>query len=411
MKVLLISNIDFPVSHDLTYGATQRVVYALAKELQQLGTEVIVCCSGDSDELEGARYATVKRALGQPVGDFNTDRELYERHFELSLERALSAGSDIVHDHSFLLLSDAYRRYESALRMPVLTTLHGAVTADSNPERCTTYRQRAGPNVFFNCVGQHQAELYRQHIDICGVVHNGLFLDDYQLQSQKKDYLFILGRIICYKGQDIAIEVAEKTGRKLIIAGPIIEPDYFGQFRSRVRMMPHIGAIPVTPSYFPEVVEPVLARPEPAVYIGELNDEQKDVWFGHAACFLMPISWDEPFPLVLLEAMACGSPVLAFNRGGVSESVVDQKTGFLLETVDDMVEAIRNVGQIDPLECRRHVEEHFSSQAMCQGYLDLYGKLITRTIDPRLALPERLSRPHHNFASRLHDQDHGEQPD
>ncbi len=376
MKVLLISNIDFPVSHDLKYGATQRVVYTLTTELQQLGVEVTVCCSGDSDELEGARYATVKQALGHPVGDINTDREVYERHFQLSLGRALSTGSDIVHDHSFLLLSDAYHRYESTLRMPVLTTIHGAVSADTNPERCATYRQRARPNVFFSCVSQHQAELYRRHLDINAIVHNGIFLDNYQLQSQKKGYLFNLGRITWYKGQDIAVEVAEKTGRKLIIAGPIIEPDYFGQFRSRVRMMPHIGAIPVTPSYFPEVVEPVLARPEPAVYIGELDDEQKDVWFGHAACFLMPIRWDEPFPLVVLEAMACGTPVIAFNRGGVSESVVDGETGFLVDTVDEMVDAVSKVEQLDARECRRHVEQHFSSQAMCRRYLDLYGKLI-----------------------------------
>ncbi len=379
MKVLLISNIDFPVSHDLKYGATQRVVYTLTKELQQLGAEVTVCCSGDSDELEGARYATVKRALGQPVGDINTDREVYERHFQFSLDRALSAGFDIVHDHSFLLLSDAYHRYESTLRMPVLTTIHGAVSADTNPERCATYRQRARPNVFFSCVGQHQAKLYRRHIDINAVVHNGIFLDDYQLQSQKKGYLFNLGRITWYKGQDIAVEVAEKTGLKLVLAGPIVEPDYFDRFRSRVKVMPHVGTGPVTPFYLTEVIEPVLAYPEPALYIGQLDDRQKAMWFGYAHSFLMPVRWDEPFPLVLLEAMACGTPVLAFNRGGVAEIVVNEKTGFLIDSVDEMAEAVSKVGRISPLECRRHVEEHFSSQAMGLKYMELYQRLLRST--------------------------------
>ena len=380
MKVLLISNIDFPVSGNLKYGATQRVVYALAKGLQELGAQVTVCCSGDSDELGGARYATVERALGRAVIDIHTDREVYERYFEASLERALSEGVDLVHDHdSMLMLSDAYRRYESILHMPILTTLHGAITADSNLEKCTIYRQLARPNVFFSCISQHQAALYRPHINIRAVIYHGIFVDDYHLQREKKNYLFSLGRIARRKGQDIAIEVAERTGLKLILAGNIVEPDYFDQFRSQVRVMSHIGTVPVTPSYLVEVVEPVLAYPEPAVYIGQLDDTQKDMWFGYARSFLMPVRWDEPLGLVLLEAMACGTPVLAFNRGGIPEIVVDKKIGFLLDSVDEMVEAVSKVSQIDPLECRRHVEQHFSSRAMVLQYLKLYEELLSST--------------------------------
>lgn len=379
MKVLLISNIDFPVSRDLKYGATQRVVYALAQGLQELGAQVTVCCSGDSDELEGARYVTVERALGQVVGDIHTHREAHERHLGLSLERALSARADIVHDHSFLLLSDAYRRYETVLHMPVLTTLHGAITADGNLEKCAIYRQLARPNVFFSCVSRHQAELFRPHINISAVIYHGIFVDDYHLQREKKDYVFSLGRIARRKGQHIAVEVAERAGVKLILAGNIVEPDYFDQFRSRLRVMPDIGKIPETPSYLAEVVEPVLAYPEPAVYIGQLDDTQKDMWFGYARSFLMPVCWDEPLGLVLLEAMACGTPVLAFNRGGIPEIVVNKKTGFLVDTVDEMVEAVSKVGQIDPLECRRHVEQHFSSRAMALEYLKLYQELLSLT--------------------------------
>ncbi|MCH8989884.1 MAG: glycosyltransferase [Chloroflexi bacterium] len=400
MKVMLIAPIDFPVSRSLKHAGTERVVLALTTELQLLGIDVIVCCSGDSDELGGARYVTVERAqhsLG-PVANTRTNpsgvvpdlgpeiivkspnTEEEERHFELALQHALSEGVDIIQDHGgLLLLSDAYRRYQSLLPMPILTTLHVAVTVDGWLEEINTYRQLERPNVFFSCVSRHQAQLWEQHINISGVVHNGIILDDYHLKTEKKDYLFSLGRIMQRKGQDIAVEVAEKAGLKLVLAGAIIEPKYFDQFRSRVRLMPHIGAIPVTASYFADVVEPVLATPEPAVYIGQLDDIQKDVWFGHARCFLMPISWDEPFPLVLLEAMACGTPVLTFNRGGVSESVVDKTTGFIVDTVDEMVEAISKVDLIDPRECRRHVEQHFSSRAMALKYLELYHQLVGST--------------------------------
>ena len=140
--------------------------------------------------------------------------------------------------------------------------------------------------------------------------------------------------------------------------------------------MPDIGRMPVTPSYLPEVVETVLAKTEPAVYIGQLDDAQKDVWFGHAYCFLMPIRWDEPFGLVLLEAMACGTPVLAFNRGGVPEVIVDGQTGFIVDSPDEMVEAVGKVDQIDPARCRRHVEQRFGSQTMGLKYLELYEELL-----------------------------------
>ena len=400
MKVLLISPIDFPVSRSLKHAGTQRVVLPLTTELQLLGIDVIVCCSGDSDELGGARYVTVERAqhsrgpvantranpsgvvpdLGPEIIVAGPYTEEEDRHFQLTLQHALSEGVDIIHDHGGgLLLSDAYRRYESLLPMPILTTIHGAATADDNPEAGVAYRELGRPNVFFSCVSRHQARLWGQHINISAVVHNGILLDDYHLQTEKKDYLFSLGRIMERKGQDVAVEVAEKAGLKLVLAGPIFEPKYFDQFRSQVRLMPHIGAIQVTASYYADVVEDVLASAEPAVYIGQLDDVQKDVWFGHARCFLMPILWDEPFGLVLLESMACGTPVIAFNRGGISEVVEDKKTGFIVDTVDEMVEAISKVDLIDPLVCRRHVEDHFSSQAMGLRYLELYRQLLGST--------------------------------
>ena len=401
MKVLLTTSVDSPVSRTLKHAGTHRVVYVLAKELRQMGVTVTICCSGDSDELGGDRHVTVERALHSQryatdveTGPFGREPDLSseiilegsytdedEQHFKMTLEYAIAQEVDIIHDHGGgLLLSDAFGHYAHNLSMPILTTLHGAVTADDHLEECATYNERRADNIYFSCVGEHQAQLWRQHIEINAVIHNGIFVEDYHLCTTKKNYLFNLGRVMRRKGQDTAVEVAEKTGLKLVLAGPIMEPEYFDQFRSRVRLMPHIGAIPVTDSYFADVVEPVLTSPEPAVYIGQLDDAQKDVWFGHARCFLMPIRWDEPFGLVLLEAMACGTPVITFNRGGVSESVVDNETGFLVGTVDEMVEAVAEAYKIDPGKCRKHVEDNFSSQAMTRKYLELYEQLLSRSM-------------------------------
>ncbi len=397
MKVLLTTSVDFPVSRTLKHAGTHRVVYALAKELRQMGVTVTICCSGDSDEMGGARHGTVERALHSQryvtnvqTGPFGRESDLSseiilegsytdqdEQHFDITVEYAIAQGVDILHDHGGgLLLSDAFRRNAKNLSMPILTTLHGAVTADDHVEECSTYNELRADNIYFICVGEHQAQLWRQHLDIDAVIHNGIFVEDYHLRSTKKDYLFSLGRVMRRKGQDVAVEVAERTGFKLVLAGPIMEPDYFDRFRRSVRVIPHIGRMPVTPSYLPEVVETVLATPEPAVYIGQLDDAQKDVWFGHAYCFLMPIRWDEPFGLVLLEAMACGTPVLAFNRGGVPEVIVDGQTGFIVDSPDEMVEAVGKVDQIEPAQCRRHVEQHFSSQVMGLKYLEVYEQLL-----------------------------------
>ena len=401
MKVLLTTDVGFPVSRLLKHAGIHRVVYVLAKELQGLGVDVTVACAGDSDELGGARYVTVERALhgrrlveSTPVDPPSMRQELRqetmlanplytvedERHFRLTLEHVLSEGFDLVHDHGGgLLLSDAYRHYEGVLSLPILTTLHGALYADAHLEECAVYRQRTASNTFFSCVSRHQGQLWEQQLDINAVVYNGIFVDDYRLEREKKGYVFNIGRIMSRKGQDIAVEVAQRAGLKLVLAGPIVEPEYFDQFRSSVGLMPHIGRIPVTPSYLEEVVESVLARPEPAIYIGQLDDRQKGEWFGHADCFLMPIRWDEPFGLVLIEAMACGTPVVAFNRGAIAEILVDKKTGFLVDSLDEMVAAVSKVGQIDPLDCRRHVEQHFGSRVMALKYLELYQRLLNST--------------------------------
>lgn len=136
-----------------------------------------------------------------------------------------------------------------------------------------------------------------------------------------------------------------------------------------------VSRLPVGRSYYEDVMKPILSRSEQIVYIGELSTEAKKYWFRHARATLFPIRWGEPFGMVLIESMASGTPVLAFREGSVPEIVIDGVTGFIVDSVGAMVQAVERIEHIDRRECRRHVEECFSMRRMAESYAELYAEL------------------------------------
>jgi glycosyltransferase involved in cell wall biosynthesis len=163
-----------------------------------------------------------------------------------------------------------------------------------------------------------------------------------------------LGRVAPEKGAHLAIEVARRLGRRLVIAAKVDRADR---------------------QYFHERVEPLIDG-ELVQFVGEADADEKRRLYAGASCLLLPLCWEEPFGLVMTEAMACGTPVIAFARGSASELVVDGETGFLVHDVEGMMRAVHRIDRIDPRRCRRHVEENFSAQRMADGYLAVYERIL-----------------------------------
>jgi glycosyltransferase involved in cell wall biosynthesis len=214
------------------------------------------------------------------------------------------------------------------------------------------------------------------------VVYHGIDVEEYPVKDEpdKGSYLFTIGRITRDKGQDKAIEIAKKTGSKLIIAGCVqnkpADMEFFAGLNNSIDLSTEVGKHSVDNDYYDRVIKPLLDCDKQIIYIGEISSEHKKHWYRHARATLFPIQWGEPFGLVLVESMACGTPVIALNRGAVPEIVVDGKTGFVVDSTDAMIEAISRVNTIDPGDCRNHVQDHFSITSMAYKYSELYHKLI-----------------------------------
>jgi glycosyltransferase involved in cell wall biosynthesis len=251
---------------------------------------------------------------------------------------------DIVHDHSgFFVVASA-----QLLQLPpVLHTIHSAFDDVTNG-----FYDQYGRAVAFNAISDHQRSMGPAGVNWAGVVHNAIDLRLWPLHPEKDDYLLAFGRVCEAKGFHLSIEVARRTGRRLIMAGAL-QSQYA--------------------EYFHDVIEPELD--DQIVFLGEVGDQQRRDLFANAAAFLFPILWPEPFGLVMIEAMATGTPVIALRNGSVPEVIDDGVTGFIVEDVDQMVEAVGRVHQIDAADCRRAVEERFTVDRLVTEYEVLYRLL------------------------------------
>src|SRR5436309_14876559 len=194
-----------------------------------------------------------------------------------------------------------------------------------------------------------------------GVAYNAIDVASFPFQNQKQDYILFLSRMSPEKGPTLAIEVARRTGRRLVMAGKVDAKDR---------------------DFFTREVQPLIDG-EHIVFMGEADAVLKRELYREASGVVMPIEWDEPFGLVMPEAMACGTPVIVFNRGAASEIVEHGETGFLVDSVDEMVDAVDHVHTIDADFCRTRAEERFDAPIMARRYLEIYQSMIeSRSLQP-----------------------------
>jgi glycosyltransferase involved in cell wall biosynthesis len=236
--------------------------------------------------------------------------------------------------------------------------------------------------VYFVPISEYQKIQHHGLINLQNVIHHGIDLDDYPYINHpgKKDYLFSIGRITRDKGQDKAIKIAQKTGFKLILAGNVQnkaeDRNYFRRLKESIDLVIDTDIHYAGINYYEKVMKSILDSDKQIIYIGEINSIQKKLWYAHAKATLFPIQWGEPFGLVLIESMACGTPIVAFNKGSVPEIVIHKETGFVVNSIDNMTEAVKTIHQIKPGDCRDHINNNFSIESMAKKYSELYQWIV-----------------------------------
>lgn len=338
MKIAQIAPLVESVPPTL-YGGTERVVSWLTEELVAEGHEVTLFASGDS-RTAAQLVPIVPRALRlDGIHDSTASNILM-----LDQVAARADEFDVLHFHIDFFLHPAFRN----MAHRTLTTLHGR---QDLPELPDIYR--AFPHMPLVSISDHQRKPVPP-VNWLGTVYHGL-PDGLLNQGQGEGgYLAFLGRICADKGILPAIEIARRAGMTLKVAAKVDPADQV---------------------YFDEEVKPVLDRSPHVEFIGEINDGQKQDFLGKAAALLFPISWPEPFGLVMIESMACGTPVIAFNCGSVPEIMDDGLTGFVVETVDQAVAAVAKLDRLPRPAIRARFEERFSARAMAREYVKIYQTL------------------------------------
>lgn len=324
-----------------TYGGTELVVGLLTEELVRRGHEVTLFASGDS-----ITKATLESVHPKALRLDKSVKEaaIYEM---LQLTRVYERAKDfdIIHSH----MGCAALPYARLVKTPTVHTLHGIFTPDN--EKLFTYARQQP----FISISHDQREP-RLGLNYAATVYNGIDTSAYRFYPKPSDppYLAFLGRLSPEKGTHLAIEIAKRSGWTLKIAGKIdaVDVEYY-----ETEIKPHIDG-------------------EQIQYLGEANHVQKNILLGNAVATLFPITWREPFGLVMIESMVSGTPVIAMKLGSTSEVIAHEQTGFLCSSVEECLQALQRIPEIDRAKCRQHVEENFSVQRMTDGYEAVYQKVL-----------------------------------
>ena len=333
------------------YGGTERVVYWLTEELVALGHDVTLFASGDS-RTSGKLEAAWPKAL-RLDGSVRDANALHMLMLERVRRKCDDEEFDFLHFHLDYYPFSLFSRQPT----PFVTTLHGRLDLPEHQPLFTTFSE-----IPLISISNAQRRPVPQ-ANFVRTIHHGLPENLLTPQVVKPSYLAVLGRIAPEKGVDRAIRIAIRCGIPLKIAAKVDRADQ---------------------EYYDTLIKPMIDHPL-VEYIGEIGDHEKSDFLSGALGLLVPIDWPEPFGLVMIEAMACGTPVIAYNRGSVPEIIEDGKTGFIVE---DEISAVSDVGRLAELDrgaIRRHFEARFTARRMALDYLNTYQAMI-EAVKPRMKL-------------------------
>ncbi|MGN6188996.1 MAG: glycosyltransferase family 4 protein [Conexibacter sp.] len=344
MRVAMLAPPWIPVPPPM-YGGIEAVVSHLVSGLVAHGNEVTLFAAPGS-EASGADVVTLLDAPHpDAIGDAWIEVDHVARAFAL-IDRAAHHGCpfDIVHDHCGCAAIAMADRIET----PLLHTLHGPFDAKTSPFYAAHARK-----AHVAAISRWQLRAAPPGIRSVGVIPNPIDVAAWPFQPDKREHLLWIGRMTEYKGAHRAIAVAKRTGRPLVLAGPV-QPGQEEYFAREVE--PHVDGTRIR-------------------FVGEVGGADKRRLFAEAAALLMPIRWPEPFGMVMIEAMATGTPVIAFREGAACEVIADGGCGFLVDDEDGMAAAVGRLREIDPAACRRHVAEAYDVSVVADAYEQAYRRV------------------------------------
>ena len=335
MKIAILSSIAWRTP-PRQYGPWEQVTSYLTEGLHAKGIEVTLFATSDS-----VTNARLDATCAVPYAeDDQADPKVVEcLHISNVMEKA--SQFDLIHNHfDFLPLT-----YSKLIKTPILTTIHGF----SSPKILDVYKKYNG-HTFYVSISNSDRNSDLEYLE---TVYNGIDQDQFEYVPFPQEYLLFFGRIHPDKGTSEAIQIALKTGKKLMIAGLIQDHAYFEQ-----EVKPYIDD-------------------QQIFYCGNVGPEERKKLLGFAFAMLHPIKFEEPFGLSVAESMFCGTPVIAFKRGSMPELIVDGKTGFLVTTVKDAIEAVNRIHQIKRSDCVIWAESMFSKTRMVESYIAVYERILS----------------------------------
>ena len=318
------------------YGPWESVASLLTEGMVACGHDVTLFATADS-QTSGRLHAVCPRG-------YEENRALIPKVWEcLHISELFDHGDgyDIIHNHfDYLPLT-----YTGLTTTPVVTTIHGF----SSPGILPVYK-KYNKTTFYVSISDADRS---PELDYIETIHHGLDIRQFDFQQVPDDSLLFFGRIHNDKGARQAIEIARACGKKLIMAGIIQDQMYYDRY-----VAPHLDN-------------------DTVVYVGSVGPAERNRLLGKALALLHPIQFDEPFGLSVIESMACGTPVIAFDRGSMPELIENGKSGFLVDNVGKAVLAVDHISNIDRADCRRHVERHFTVERMVREYIHVYERILT----------------------------------
>ncbi len=335
MRIAVLSPVSWrtPPVH---YGPWETVVSLLTEELVRMGLDVTLFATGDS-QTSGKLAAVCPRSYSE---DHSVDPKVAEcLHISAVFERA--AEFDLIHNHfDFLPLT-----YSGLVGTPVLTTIHGF-----SSQKIMPVYEKYNARSHYVAISESDKS---PELDYIATIHHGIDITQFPFSDSAGEYLLFFGRIHPDKGVREAIQVARSTGIKLIIAGIIQDQDYF-----TTHVEPYVDGTTIE-------------------YVGSVGPDQRGDVLSHALALLHLISFDEPFGLSLIESMACGTPVIAFDRGSMPEIIRDGETGYIVKDIEGAINAVATVEAIARSDCRTDVENRFTSTRMARDYFRVYEKIVS----------------------------------